>query len=172
MVHFSLWIQYLQFTCTKELFSETVPHSFSSKVCPANLQEETHTEMWFQKRLHDTYAWVLNCKFAWGLQNTFLEEHLSRLVLGFTSFALVQVINNTFYWLVFIIYRPEFVDLSKNFLKVLFILWYIFRNNFPNVCCDWSTYYIFISIFIQINVLWNCRGSPLQMFFKKNLHPL
>ena len=124
--------------------------------------------MWFQKSLHDTSAWVLYCKFAWDLQNTVLEEHLSRLVLGFTSFVLVQVINNTFYWPAFIIYRPEFVDWSKAFLKVFFILWYIFRNNFPNVCCNWSTYYIFISIFIQTNVFWNCRGSPTQMFFRKN----
>ena len=51
------------------------------------------------------------------------------MVLGFISFVLVQVINNTFYWLAFIIYRPEFVGWSKTFLKVFFIL-YIFRNNF------------------------------------------
>ena len=37
--HFSLWRQYLQFTCTKQLFSEAVPHSFSSKMCPANMQQ-------------------------------------------------------------------------------------------------------------------------------------
>ena len=38
-VHFSLWNQYYQFTCSKELFSEAVPHSFSSKVCPSNMQQ-------------------------------------------------------------------------------------------------------------------------------------
>ena len=121
--------------------------------------------MWFQNRLRGTSGWVLCCKFARDLQNTFLEEHLSGLVLGFVSFVLVQVINNTFYWLAFIIYRPEFVDWSKAFLKVFFILWYTFRNNFPNACCNWSTYYIFISIFSQANVLCNCRSSHPQMFF-------
>ena len=103
------------------------------------------------KKLRSTSAWVLYCKFAGNLQNTFLEEHLCGLVLCFISFVLVQVINNTFSWLIFIIYRPEFVYLSKTFLKAFFIL-YIFRNNFPNACCHWSTYYILISIFSQTNV--------------------
>ena len=134
----------------------------------ANLQEETHMEMWFQKRLRDTSAWVLYCIFARDLQNTFLEEHLWGLVLCFISFALVHVINNTFYWLAFIINRPEFVDWPETFLKVFSILWYNFRNNFPNACCNWSTYYIFISIFIQANVLCSCRSIPPQMSFKKN----
>ena len=52
----------------------------------------------------------------------------------------MQVINNTFYWVAFIIYRPEFADWSKTFLKVFFIFWHFFRNNFPNACCNWSTY--------------------------------
>ena len=103
--------------------------------------------MWFQKKLHSTSAWVLYCKFTGDLQNTFLQE---------------QVINNTFCWLVFIIYRPEFVDWSKTFLKVYFIL-YIFWNNFPNGCCNWSTYYIFIPILSQINLCCNCRSSPPQV---------
>ena len=124
--------------------------------------------MWFQKRLRGTPAWVLYCKFDGDLQSTFLEKHFWGLVLGFISFVLVQVRNNIFYWLAFITYRPEVVDWSKNFLKVFFILWYIFRNNFPNDCCNWSTYYIFVSIFSQTNVLCNCRSSPSQMFFKKN----
>ena len=111
---------------------------------------------------------VRYCKFVGDLQDAFLEEHLLGLGSGFYIIFLVQVINNTFYWLVFKIYRTEFVDWSKTFLKVFFILWYIFRNNFPNACCNWSTYYIFISIFSQTNVLCNCRSSPPQMFFKKN----
>ena len=148
--------------------SPIAPLQSVSCKCAANLQEETHTEMWFQKKLRGTSAWVLYCKFAGDLQNTFLEEHLWGLVLGFISFVLVQVINNTFYWLAFIICRPEFVDWSKAFLKVFFILWYNFRNNFPNGRCNWSTYYIFISIFCQTNVLCNCRSSPPQLFFKKD----
>ena len=32
--------------------------------------------MRFQKMLRSTSAWVLYCKFAGDLQNTFLEEHL------------------------------------------------------------------------------------------------
>ena len=128
---------------------------FTSVCCKyaANLQEETHIKMWFQKKLRSTSAWVLYCKFAGDLRNTFLGE----LHWG-----------NTFYWLAFIFYRPEFVDWSKTFLKVFFILWYIFRNNFPHACCNWSTYYIFISIFSQANVGCNCRGSHLQVLFKKD----
>ena len=123
--------------------------------------------MSFQK-LRSTSAWVFYCKFAGDLKNTFLEENTSGgLVLCFISFALVQVINNTFYWLVIIIYRPKFVDWSTTFLKIFFILWHTFRNNFSNICCNWSTYYIFISIFSQKNVRCNCRSSP-QTFLKKD----
>ena len=135
----------------------------------ANWGEETHTEMRFQKKLRSTSTWVLCCKFADDLQNPFLEEHLWGQVLCFIWLVLVVVINNTFYWLAFIIYRLEFVDWSKTFLKVFFILWYIFRNSFPNACCNWSTYYIFISIFNQTYIWFNCRSSPPQMFFKKDL---
>ena len=104
-----------------------------------------------------------------GIYRTPFKKNTSGgLFLCFISFALVQIINNTFYWLAFIIYRPEFVDWSKTFLKVFFILWYIFRNNFPYGCCNWSTYDIFISIFSQTNVRFNCRSSPPQVFFKKN----
>ena len=87
----------------------------------------------------------------------------------FLSFVLVQVINNTFDWLAFTMCRPECLDWSKAFLKVFFILWYIFGNNFPNACCNWSTYYIFTSIFSQTNVCYNCRSSPPQVFFKKTI---
>ena len=93
-------------------------------------------EMWFQKRLRDISAWALYCKFSGDFQNTFLEEHLQGLVLAFASFVLVQVINNTIYWLAFIIYRPKFGHWSENFLKVFFILWYIFRKFFSNACCN------------------------------------
>ena len=103
-----------------------------------------------------------------GICRTPFQKNTSGgLVLCFTSFVLLQVISNTFYWLAFIIYRPEFVDWSKTFLKVYFIL-YIFWNNFPNGCCNWSTYYIFISIFSQTNVRCNCRSSPPQALFKKD----
>ena len=127
---------------------------FKSVSCKyaANVQEETHVEMWFQKKLHNTSVWVLYCKFTGDLQNTFLQE---------------QVINNKFCWLVFIIYRAEFLDWSKTFLKVFFIS-YIFWNNFPSGCCNWSTYYIFILIFSQINLCCNCRSSPPQLFFKND----
>ena len=83
---------------------------------------------------------MLYCKFDGDLQNTILEEHLWRLLLGVISFVLVQVINNTFYWLAIIIYRPEFVDWSETLTD---------QNNLPNACCNWSTYYFFISIFTQ-----------------------
>ena len=134
---------------------------------PANLQEETHTEMWFQKKFHSTSAWVLYCKFAGDLQKTFLEEHLLGLLLCFISFVLLQVINNTFYWLAFIIYRPEFVDWSKTFLKVFFIFWYIFRNIFPNACCNWSTNYFFFSIISQTNVCWMAEAVTYKCSSRK-----
>ena len=104
-----------------------------------------------------------------GIYRTpFLKNTSGGLVLCFISFVLVQVINSTFYWLAFITYRPEFVDWLKNFLKVFFILWYIFRNNFPNVCCNWSSCYIFISIFSPANICCNCRESSPPVFFKKD----
>ena len=33
-------------------------------------------EIWFQKKLRSTSAWVLYSKFPGDLQNTFLVEHL------------------------------------------------------------------------------------------------
>ena len=44
-------------------------------------EEETHTEMRFQKKLRSTSAWVLCCKFAADLLNTFLEERLFKTFL-------------------------------------------------------------------------------------------
>ena len=57
------------------------------------------------------------CKFAADLQNIFWKGHLWGQLLSFMSFVLVQVINNTFYWLAFIIYRREFLDWSKPFWR-------------------------------------------------------
>ena len=149
-----------------------VPQIFSSKVCPVNMQHiyrgRPIQKCDFKKNCMAHLHGCFCCKFAGDLRNIFLEEHLWRLVLGLISFALVQIKNNKFYWLAFIINRPEFVYWSNPFLKVFFILWYIFRKIFPNACCNWSTYYIFILIFSQTNVLCNCRSSPPQTFFKKN----
>ena len=49
--------------------------------------------------------------------------------MRFISFALEQIIDNTFYWLAIEIYRPESINcrLIKNVSKVFFILYYIFR---------------------------------------------
>ena len=72
---------------------------FKSLSCKyaANIQEDPHTEMQFQKKVSSTSEWVLYCNFAGDLQNTFLVEHLWGLVLCFISFVLVQVINSLFY---------------------------------------------------------------------------
>ena len=88
--------------------------------------------MLFLKKLRSTSAWVPTV----------------RLVLCFISFVLVQVKNNTFYWLFFIIYRPEFADWSKTFLKVFLILWYLFWN-FSNACCNWTTYIFWFQFFVK-----------------------
>ena len=106
-----------------------------------------------------------NVNLVESCRTPFQRNTSGGLVLCFISFVLVLVTNNTFYWLAFIIYRPEFVDWSKTFLKVFFILWYIFRNNSLNAFCNWSTFYIFISIFSQTNVRCYCRSSPPQVFF-------
>ena len=47
--------------------------------------------------------------------------------------TLVQVINNTFYWLVIIIYRPKFVDWSTTFLKIFFISYLIGASITANI---------------------------------------
>ena len=122
-------------------------------------------EMWFQRKLRNFSAWVLYCKFVGDLQNTFLEEHLWVTGFVFYNISFGASNNNTFYWLAFIIYRPEFGDWSKIFLKVFFILWYFFQNNIPNAC---FTNYIFISIFSQTDVCCNCSSSPSQVFFKRD----
>ena len=121
-------------------------------------------KIWFQKKLYGTFAWMFYCKFAGDFQDTFSEERLCGTGSGFYIIFLVEEMNNTFSWLAFKVYWPEFVDWSKTFLKVVFIL-YIFRNIFLNASCNWSTFYIFISIFSQTN---NCRSSPPQVFFKKD----
>ena len=80
--------------------------------------------MWFQKKFKSTLNLLWICRTA------FQKNTSGGLVLGFTSSVLVQVVNNIFYWLSFIIYRQEFVDFSKTFLKVFYILWSIFQNIF------------------------------------------
>ena len=127
-------------------------------------------EMWFQRKLRNFSAWVLYCKFVGDLQNTFLEEHLWVTGFVFYNISFGASNNNTFYWLAFIIYRPEFGDWSKIFLKVFFILWSIFRIFLKCLLYmnNWSTYYIFTSIFSQRNVHCNCRSSTPQLFFKKD----
>ena len=42
----------------------------------ANMQENTHAEVWFQLYLNHTLAWVLSCKFVAYFQNTFSLENL------------------------------------------------------------------------------------------------
>ena len=167
-----MWRQYLKFTCIKELFSETVPHSFSSKVCPANMQQiysrRPIRKCGFKK---SCVALLYECSTVHllGICRTPFHKNTSRgLVLCFISFVLVQAIGNTFYWLAFIIYRPEFVDWSKSFLEVFFILWCIFRNTFTNACCNRSTYHIFISIISQTNATCKCRSSLPQVFLWKD----
>ena len=76
------------------------------------------------------------------------------LVLCFISFVLVLVINNTFYWLAFIIYRPEFVHWSKTFLKVFFILWYILEKFFQMLAViEASIIFLFQSLVKQMLVV-------------------
>ena len=103
-------------------------------------------------------------------RTSFLKSTSGELVLCFISFVLMHVKNNIFHWLAFIIYRPEFEDLLKTFLKVFLVLCYIFRNDFSNSWCNWSKYN-FKQLFqsnVQRNVLCNCRSSPLQVLFKKD----
>ena len=74
-------------TCVKVLiylykgifFRSSLPQLFFKSVScksAANIQEETHTEMRFQKKVSSTSEWVLYCNFAGDLQNIFLAEHL------------------------------------------------------------------------------------------------
>ena len=63
---------------------EAVPQRCSYKKVlwnhAANLQENTHAEVWFQLQLYwnRTSAWVFSCKFAAYIQNTFFYEYLWR----------------------------------------------------------------------------------------------
>ena len=77
------------------------------------------------------------------------------------SFVLVQVIKDTFYGLACLTYRPEFVDWwmtlwSFSLFFEMFDLW-----------CDWSTYYIFLSIFSQTEA--NPTGFPQKRSSDINL---
>ena len=98
--YFSFWSQYLQFTCTKELFSEAVLNSFYSKVCPVNMQH-----IYRRKPIrkcdfkNSCLAHLHGCSTVNFLENTTapFEGQFWGLVLGFILFALVQVKSNTFY---------------------------------------------------------------------------
>ena len=134
----------------------------------------------------DPYGNVILKKFAWHICIGALlyfcwgfAEHPFRRTplgsgLGFISFVLVEVINNTFCWLAFIIYRPEFADWSKTFLKVFFILWCIFWNNFPNACCNWSTYYILFQSLVKQMFFVTEETFPSDILQEKSfdLYPL
>ena len=130
----------LYFSCTKELFSEAIPHNFSLKLCSANIQQNYRRRpirKFNFNKVASTCSWVLYCKFATDLQSIFLEEHLLKTVSVFCVICfLVQVINNTFYWLAFIKRRPAFLNcrLIKKFFKVFFISFFIVRNNFFIAC--------------------------------------
>ena len=143
-------------------------HSLSPKKCPVNMgqiyRRRPIRRGYFKKcciaLLHGCSTVNLLDKFAeYVFQNTISGG----LALCFISCVLVQVKNSTFYWLAFTIYRPEYADWTEIFLKVFLILWYIFKNNFPNACRI-STTYIFLVFFCQTNVRCNCRSSPPQVF--------
>ena len=123
--------------------------------------------MQYQKVLRSTFAWVLYCKFAADLQNKFLEGHIWGTasvfyIICFGASNKWHILPTNFYNL-----QTRICRLIKSFLKVFFILWYIFRNNFSIACCDWSTYHTFISIFSQTNVVIAEASSPPQVLFKK-----
>ena len=128
-LHFSFWRQYLEFTCAKELFSKVAPIASIQKcalqVCSKCTGGDPYGNV-ISKNFAQHFCMVLYCKFADDLQNTFLEEHLCGTGSVFISFVLVQVINNTFYWLSFIIYWPEFADWWKTFLKFFFFHFIIY----------------------------------------------
>ena len=108
----------------------------ASKTCFGKIQQifpdKIHTEMWFQKNLCSTSEWVLDCKFATDLQNTFLKNTSEGLLLYFISFVLVQEISNTSYKPAFIIYRPEIVDWSKT-IRRFFLFYDIFFEIIPQL---------------------------------------
>ena len=166
-----MWRQYLQFTCTKEFFSEADPESFSSKGRPANMQQIYRRKpIWKCNFTKSCVALLHGCSTVNLLRiciTPFYKNTSRGLVLFFISFVLMQVINNTFYWLAFILSTSEFVDWSKTFWR-LSLFYDVFIEFFPNACCTWSTYYIFVSIFSQTKVRCNCRSSPPQVFFKKD----
>ena len=100
-----MWRQYLQFTCTKELFLEAVPHSLSSKVCPANIQQiyrrGSIRKCDFKKSCVALLHGCSNVNLLGIWRTPFWKNTSGGLVLCFISFVFVQVINNTFYWLAF-----------------------------------------------------------------------
>ena len=60
----------------------------------ANLQENTDVEVWKRLYWNHTSAWVISCKFAAYLQNTFFKEHLWVAAYGLCRFSLLLVAVN------------------------------------------------------------------------------
>ena len=89
-------------------------------IYPGNLHynTQTQTKILFQKNfvalLHRCST--VNIDYT-DLQSIFWEQLWGQL-LSFIAFVLVKVINNTFYWLTLIIYRPEILDWPKPFWRV------------------------------------------------------
>ena len=120
------------------------------------------------KLLCSTSAWVFYCKLLRICRTPFKKNTSGGLLMCFLPFVLMQSINMTFCWIAFIIYRSEFVDWSKTFGR--FSLFYgIVLEIISQLLgvIEASTYYIFISIFNQANVLYNCRSNPPQLLLKK-----
>ena len=129
-------IKFLHLVCEDNSYTLLVQRNYFQKQYAANLQEEVNTEMRFQKKLRSTSAWVLYCKFAADLRNTLLDEHLWG-----TAFLLYIICfggNNKKHVLLtsFQDLQTRICRLIRNYLKVLFILSYIFQNNFPIACCN------------------------------------
>ena len=62
----------------------------------ANLQENTHAEVWFQQscKVTRTSAWVFSFKFAAYFQNTFSQERLWVTASGSCNLCVTKVNNN------------------------------------------------------------------------------
>ena len=98
--------------------------------------------------------------FASDLQNTFLEEHFSGTgsvfyIVCFGTSNRQHILLTSFDNLLSRICR-----LIKDLFEGCLYFMIYSSNNFPNACCKWSTYYIFILIFSQTNVRCNCTSSP------------
>ena len=119
--------------------------------------------MWFQKSF---VAFLHGCSTVNLLRiyKTFFEKNTSETASVFH----ILCSGNTFCWLALIIYRPEFLDWSKPFLKSSLFFEAFLEIISQLLAVNWSTYHIFISIFSQVNVRCNCRRSPLQVLLKND----